>query len=379
MNTTDPLARPVPETPPAPPAGQPATAVANPQSAAPRPPKTPAPVTRYERVPWKRIGLFVLIAYALFAVAAAPFWFLPGGIKHPLFTIVIGAGMWAPAIASLIVSKAVERTSWRTRVGLRFRGRWKQLLIWTPAAAVLIVAIAVLTFVLSALRGVPADLTGRTWLATGLQQIADQTGKEMPALVLIISFVVIGLFSLLTTSVLTLGEEIGWRGWLWPALKPLGRIPAAIIGGVIWSLWHLPIILIGYNYPGQNRAAAVAMFIVPCAAMFLLFGALTDRVGGNPLPATLGHAAVNSLSSMVIGLFATSATMESFNHFLDGPLGLVGAVLMTLAGLALMPWRRRPDLPELDPGQPRDAVRSADERDADVTGPGAPAAPVMMG
>jgi len=33
----------------------------------------PAPVIRYSRVPWRRIGLFILIAYGLFALAAAPF------------------------------------------------------------------------------------------------------------------------------------------------------------------------------------------------------------------------------------------------------------------------------------------------------------------
>lgn len=35
--------------------------------------RSPAPVIRYSQVPWRRIGLFTLIAYGLFALAAAPF------------------------------------------------------------------------------------------------------------------------------------------------------------------------------------------------------------------------------------------------------------------------------------------------------------------
>nr|WP_281023941.1 CPBP family intramembrane glutamic endopeptidase [Mobilicoccus pelagius] len=58
---------------------------------------------------------------------------------------------------------------------------------------------------------------------------------------------------LLVTCVLALGEEIGWRGWLWPALRPLGRLRAAAAGGVIWAMWHLPIVLIGHNYTGAPR------------------------------------------------------------------------------------------------------------------------------
>jgi len=192
--------------------------------------------------------------------------------------------MWAPAVASLIMAKGVERVSWRTRVGLRFRGRWARILAWMPLGLVLVIAILLLSELVAAVRGVPMDLTGRTWLETGMAQVAEQTGQEIPGLVLVLITAATVIAGLVVTMLATLGEEIGWRGWLWPALTPLGRVPAAIVGGIIWSLWHLPVVLIGYNYPGADRAAAVAMFLLPCIAMTLLFGALTDRAAGSPCP-----------------------------------------------------------------------------------------------
>ena len=319
--------------------------------------RSPAPVIRYSQVPWRRIGLFTLIAYGLLALAAAPFWFLPGGIAHPAFTLVIAVGMWAPAVASLIMAKGVERVSWRTRVGLRFRGRWARILAWMPLGLVLVIALLLLCDLVAAARGVPKDLTGRTWLETGMAQTAAQTGQEIPGLVLVLITAVAVVAGLVVTMLATLGEEIGWRGWLWPALTPLGRGRAAIVGGIIWSLWHLPVVLIGFNYPGANRAAAVAMFLLPCIAMTLLFGALTDRAAGSPLPAALAHAGINTLFGVILGITATPQTMAHYSHFVDGPLGITGALLMAAAGGLLLLGRREPELPHLDPA--RDGRRPA--------------------
>lgn len=310
----------------------------------------PAPVIAYERVPWKRILLFAVIAYALFAIAAIPFWFLPGGITHPLFTWVIGAGMWSPAIASVILAKGVEKTSWRTRVGLRFRGRWRRILLWIPLAVLIILLVQVLCALLTVLRGVPGDLSGVTWARTIAQLLTQQTGQQFtPALAatLMIASTILGI---VVTVLFTLGEEIGWRGWLWPALKPLGRVRAAIVGGAIWSLWHLPIVLIGFNYAGAPRAAAVAMFLLPCMAMTLLFGGITDRCLGNPIPAAFGHATLNSTSALTYGIISTAQTAPHLNVLIDTSLGLIGVVVLTLAAVAVTPWGRRvPTVPALDP------------------------------
>lgn len=301
----------------------------------------PAPSVHFDRVPWKRVGLFMLLSYGLFLPFAAPFWFLDGGIHHPLYVPVIAVGMWMPAVASLILAKRVEKTSWRTRVGLRFRGRGKRLLVWIPLALVVTAAIQVLCAVIMVLRGVPGDLSLRTGITLYAETLSQQTQTDIPVGIAAALLAVNAVFGLVVTLLFTLGEEIGWRGWLWPALKPLGRVRAAVVGGAIWSFWHLPIVLIGHNYPGWNRAAALAMFLPACMAMFWLFGAFTDRAAGNPIPAAVAHAVVNSWGTIAIILVSTAATGAAVNLGLDTMVGLTGIVLLVIAGIVIMPRRRR--------------------------------------
>lgn len=283
-------------------------------------------------VNWRHIGLFMLISYGLFALFAAPFWVLPGGVGHPRYNLVIGIGMWTPAIASLIVAKLVEKTSWRTRVGLRFRGKWGRVLLWSVLAVLIVWAVHFISTAIMVLRGVPGDLTGGTWLSGTIQTLSESTGAPVSATQAIITTFLGALMGLLITSVLALGEEIGWRGWLWPALKPLGTLRAAVVGGIIWSLWHLPIVLIGHNYAGHNRMVAVLIFILPCIGMSLLFGAITDRAGGNPIPAAFAHGAFNAQFGLIVMIMSAPGT-ETANLLIDTSLGVTGAVVLFLVGL----------------------------------------------
>ena len=63
---------------------------------------------------------------------------------------------------------------------------------------------------------------------------------------------VLGVFSGLLSGT---GEEIGWRGLLFPELKKLFSFnQATLITGAIWTLWHLPLILFAdYITPGIPR------------------------------------------------------------------------------------------------------------------------------
>ena len=79
------------------------------------------------------------------------------------------------------------------------------------------------------------------------------------------------------------------------------------------------------------------------------FRPLTDRAAGSPLPAALGHAGVNTLFGVLVSVTATAQTGAHFSHFLDGPLGIIGVVLIVATGLLLLLGRRDPALPQLDP------------------------------
>lgn len=292
------------------------------------------------KVRWRLVAIFAGCALAVMTLAAAPFWFLERGTHHPAYAWSISClGMFAPLIASLVTCR-VAREKWRASTGLRFEGRWGRIVLWSILGTALTVVLTLAAAVIMILRGVPGDLTGKTWATLVQQQLAD-AGQELSIPMAVLAMLIGVGINLLVSTISAFGEEVGWRGWLWRELKPLGFTGAIVIGGVIWSLWHLPIVLIGHNYPGMPRPFAIGMFLVFCVALNLLLGAITERSGGNPIPAAFTHSAVNTFAAIGLSMVATTATAENMSWYLDTLMGATGIVLISVVGWLLFPRAAR--------------------------------------
>jgi membrane protease YdiL (CAAX protease family) len=53
-----------------------------------------------------------------------------------------------------------------------------------------------------------------------------------------------------------LGEEIGWRGFLYKELLPLGSWRCSLVTGTLWALWHVPLFFEGATWIGSTRLRA---------------------------------------------------------------------------------------------------------------------------
>lgn len=72
--------------------------------------------------------------------------------------------------------------------------------------------------------------------------------QSVPFFLLNVTLTAVALGSL--NGLVTVGEEVGWRGYLQPALLSQASFRRAIIiVGLVWAHWHTPVILMGYNYP----------------------------------------------------------------------------------------------------------------------------------
>ncbi|MBU2650031.1 MAG: CPBP family intramembrane metalloprotease [Bacteroidetes bacterium] len=103
-------------------------------------------------------------------------------------------------------------------------------------------------------------------------------------------------------SILTLGEELGWRGYLQEKLlRKYGLIWGFIFLGAIWGYWHLPIILMGYNFPSQPVLGA--LILMPVGTIFIgtFLGWIYLRSKSIWMPA-LAHASLNLFSGFLYGM-----------------------------------------------------------------------------
>lgn len=168
--------------------------------------------------------------------------------------------MWTPGIAAIVASLVYRRSL--KEIGWRIN--WK----WMGFAWVIPIVYATVSYGL--IWGL--DL-GKMPNPTFLERAQLTTGfvSESHLAIIAVAFLYITLVNLLPAMLLSLGEEIGWRGFLVPELAKLNSFTStALISGVIWAAWHLPGILSG-NYGGESTPLAFRLF---CFVLMVLAGAV---------------------------------------------------------------------------------------------------------
>ena len=126
------------------------------------------------------------------------------------------------------------------------------------------------------------------------------------------------------------GEELGWRGMLFPALaERLSPRGAALASGVIWGLWHAPAIAMGHNY-GMGYAgfpiAGIATMTLACTALGCWLALLRLRTK-SVWPCALAHGAFNAVANVGLAFCMAGQTLAG-----PSPLGLVAGIPLFVFG-----------------------------------------------
>lgn len=295
-------------------------------------------------VPWGAVALFVVTACALAWLVALPLW-LGEGLAAPIAPLLLPLMMWTPAVATLIVMLALRVPAKGERV--RFLGLWPlrpaKRVVWLIIVGWLApVVLIVLIVAVSALFGLAQpDFTFSAYAA--LLESATPAGTPLPPVeALVVAQLAMVPLGALINSVAAFGEEIGWRGWLLPALRPLGTWPALVLSGAIWGLWHAPIILLGYNF-GRTDITGVLFMMGGCVAWGVFFGWLRLR-SGSVWPAVVGHGALNAAAGLILLLQPIGTP---FDLAIVGPLGVVSWGVLAVVALVLAltgQFRTQPEL-----------------------------------
>lgn len=254
------------------------------------------------------VPLFLLLTFG-WAWALWGYWVVampPGGLViGPAFILCAIIGGFAPSLAALAVAARQSGRLGLAALLAPFRN-------WRLGPVVL--AVALLLAPASAL------------LSALVQSVAlgPLRWPEPPLL----------LMALIWPLLAALGEEIGWRGFLLPRLvPPLGLLPAAIVIGLVWGVWHLPPDFIALK--GYGDWFWLAFLIngpLVLTAHSIIMAWLYRRTNGSLVAATLYHFSITASA-----IVAPSAGAEGLSGVLAA---LTGAVFVWLAALALLAFRR---------------------------------------
>ena len=261
-----------------------------------------------------RLGLGIFLA--LVVVLSIPMQW--GIIATDAFAGSSSAIFWVLGLMSVpTVASVVARLSLHegfTDVSFRFNGRrgW--------SGAVRAVAIPVLVAGVS---------FGFAW-ATGLADLT--TPSLQPWLATITANLVLNL-------ILVPGEEIGWRGYMVTRLIDAGVPHAVLVGGVIWGLWHVPLVLWGGYIQGTPSPLLSAwIFMIAATSVGYLLARLRLDTG-SIWPTVVLHVAMNTVIQAVFA----PATSGADHAIWVGEAGIITAVVLLVVAVGV--HARRPAAP----------------------------------
>jgi membrane protease YdiL (CAAX protease family) len=260
-----------------------------------------------------------------------------GGVKLILSgaaQMIAACMMFVPLLAVLVSGQKLKGMGWKPV----FKGSIPALLFSWFGPAILTAIGAVLYFVIFPSH---FDVSGAYFVENGQEAALEQLetlgvtyGQQM-----LISSISAIAYAPLLNMIFAVGEEAGWRGYMYPVLKErFGRVGGSIFGGIIWGMWHWPMILLtGYEYGKDYKGFPIVGMVSFCVCTVFL-GVLCDYVYEKSkciwYPAIF-HGAFNGAATIPLALAAPSVVAATRllgpapNGYIAGlPLYIVGAVIL---------------------------------------------------
>lgn len=264
----------------------------------------------------KRIIIFVLFSCGLYWIFAGLCDLLGILQDDAGFQLVTFLAMFTPAIGSLLTRLVTKEGMANSMLRLNIKGNGKYYLLAIALPIIYSAAENVLNVVIMDTKFDPkaafelAGVSAAGYTASIFFNIA-------------ISLTMFPVF---------LGEELGWRGYLFPKLKTVMNRPAAyIVCGIIWGMWHTPAIIDGLNF-GKDYIGypymGVLLMCLFCISVGIIFTWLTEKTN-SVYPAAFAHAVNNNAAPLILALARNIADESRILQF-----SLVGTAAIFIVAAA---------------------------------------------
>ena len=250
----------------------------------------------------------------------------PGSID-PLAALkgfLMSAGSMLIPLLAVVFTQLIFKEPVLRGLGISFK-----LNRWWWIGWLLMPVIALLTL------GVTLLMPGANWSPDS--ELAEQSLQALPEGVGIWGLIGIsllsGLFAGITiNAVFAFGEEIAWRGFLMKEFKGKKFLSVVLWIGVIWGLWHAPLILNGHNYP-QHPVAGVFLMVILCLLLTTMLMYFRKK-SGSVIVAAIMHGTINAVAGV------TSIVVTPANDLLFGAAGLAGMIVLLVVDVCLYLYDR---------------------------------------
>ena len=277
----------------------------------------------------KAIRFSLAVCLFSWAMAAVAHWGFGMGADTPVGLVLFSTVyMFFPMITALVL-QAIDKEKFNHTGLVNFKIKWSWLVAWLLPVVMVFICILINGLMPGVELTYNAEqLISQYHVPEDQQEMVREQMGQIPAYIMIVIMVVSGLIAGVTINALAaFGEEYGWRNYLVGALREVKFWKAALFIGIVWGLWHFPLILMGHNYPNEPRWGVMLM-VVMCILIGIieLYFVLKTK---SMIVAAIMHGTVNAVSGMAIYL-----TLGG-NDFLNGMVGLSGFITMALVILGI--------------------------------------------
>lgn len=239
---------------------------------------------------------------------------------------------WAPGIAAIIAALITQRNV--RGFGWGWGKHRYHLLAW-----VVPIGIFTLTYGVIWLTGL-----GGFYDEAHVATVAEEMGlvDSSPYLVMLLLFISGITLTFLINVIFSIGEEIGWRGWLVPLLANRYSFTyTALISGIIWVAFHYPLFL----FLGEGKSDIPLWYqliniTIQGIAISLVVAWLRLK-SGSLWPALWIHANTNAIQQ---GVFEPLTYDTGITAYISDWTGI--GLTITWVVVAYLFWRKRDELPQ---------------------------------